>query len=59
MNKDNKRRFIKLSIKTPGSNISFFIFEIYLEPKGNKNEISEELFKSYIIIDDLNKLDPG
>ena len=55
LNNDVNGRFIKLSIKTPGLNESYTISGVYLEPKGDKKNIPEEIFDSNIIAGDLNE----
>ena len=59
LNNDINGRFIKLSIKTPGLNKSYTISGVYLEPKGDKRNIPEELFDSNIIAGDLNEFESG
>ena len=58
LNNNIKGRYIKLSIKSLGNNTSYIITGSYLEPKGSKLKIPEELFDSdIIIIGGLNKID--
>ena len=49
----NKLKIHKLSHHLTGC------YTLYLEPKGDKNTIHNELFDSDFIIGDLNKLDTG
>ena len=57
INNDINGRYIRLSLKSMGTNNSFTISGLYLEPNGDKNTIPDELFDSDIIIGDLNNLE--
>jgi hypothetical protein len=57
INNDINGRYIRLSLKSMGTNNSFTISGLYLEPNGDKNTIPDELFDSDSIIGDLNNLE--
>ena len=57
INNDINGRYIRLSLKSMGTNNSFTISGLYLEPNGDKNTIPDELYDSDIIIGDLNNLE--
>ena len=51
---DSEGRYIKISLRSPNSDVSTTISSVYLEPNGDLNAINPEIFDADILGGDLN-----